>query len=188
MGMTGPGAACAQILTDRLLLRPPRREDFDGWAGFMADGESMRYLGGPVEPPAAWRVFLMAVGAWQVQGFGMFSVIERETGEWVGRVGPHRPLGWPGTEVGWGIVRSRWGRGYAPEAARAAIDWAVDILGWTEVIHCIEDDNVASIRVAERLGSRRLRTARLPPPIGVDIVVWGQAADDWRARRGEATA
>ena len=37
------------------------------------------------------------------------------------------------------------------------MDYAVDRLGWAEVIHCIEDDNVASIRVAERLGSRRLR-------------------------------
>ena len=102
----------------------------------------------------------------------------------MGRLGPIEPLGWPGTEVGWGIASSRWGRGYGTEGAAAAIDFAVERLGWSEVIHCIEDDNLASIRVAQKLGSRRLRTARLPPPNEVGLVVWGQSAADWRARRG----
>lgn len=172
-----------EVLTERLLLRPPREEDFPAWAGFAADPVAMEFLGGAQPAPVAWRAFLSAVGGWHIQGFGIFSAIERETGEWVGRVGPIEPLGWPGTEVGWGIVRSRWGRGYATEGATAAMDYAVDRLGWTEVIHCIEDENTASIRVAQKLGSRRLRTARLPPPNAVDLVVWGQSAADWRARR-----
>ena len=114
----------------------------------------------------------------------MFSVIERDTGEWVGRLGPWHPEGWPGTEVGWGIRRDRWGRGYATEGAVAALDWAFATLGWTDVIHCIDEENTASARVAERLGSRRLRTARLPAPYeGSEVVVWGQTADEWRARR-----
>lgn len=175
--------AAVTITTERLILRPPRAEDFPAWAAFMADAESTHHLGGVQEPPTAWRGFLSAVGGWQIQGFGMFSAIERETGDWVGRVGAVMPLGWPGTEVGWAIVRERWGRGYATEAATAAIDWVVDALGWTEVIHCIGDANAASIRVAERLGSRRLREARLPPPLHIDVVVWGQSADDWRSRR-----
>lgn len=182
--MPPPDVPAVELRTDRLLLRAPRGEDFAAWAAFAADREAMTHLGGVQHEAIAWRALLAAVGGWHVQGFGMFSVVERETGEWVGRVGPLRPVGWPGTEVGWGIVRSRWGRGYATEAAAAAMDFAVDRLGWTEVIHCIEDANVASIRVAERLGSRRLRTARLPPPADVDVVVWGQTADDWRARRG----
>ena len=182
--MPPPDVPAVELRTDRLLLRAPRGEDFAAWAAIAADPEAMTHLGGVQHEAIAWRALLAAVGGWHVQGFGMFSVVERETGEWVGRVGPLRPVGWPGTEVGWGIVRSRWGRGYATEAAAAAMDFAVDRLGWTEVIHCIEDANVASIRVAERLGSRRLCTARLPPPADVDVVVWGQTADDWRVRRG----
>lgn len=178
-----PSSAAATILTDRLLLRPPLAEDFEGWSGFMADAESTRFLGGVQAASTGWRGFLSVVGAWQIQGFGMFSVIERETGAWVGRLGPWMPVGWPGTEVGWGIARERWGRGYATEGAAAAIDWAVEHLGWSEVIHCIEEENAPSIRVAERLGSRRLRAARLPPPIEADVVVWGQSADDWRSGR-----
>lgn len=181
--MPSPDVAAVEVVTERLLLRPPRGEDFPAWARFAADPEAMTFLGGVQPAPLAWRALLTTVGGWHVQGFGMFSVIERATGAWVGRVGPLHPVGWPGTEVGWGIARERWGRGYATESAAAAMDYAIDRLGWTEVIHCIEDENLASIRVAERLGSRRLRTARLPPPADVDVVVWGQTADDWRARR-----
>lgn len=184
MGMPSPDVVVVEVLTERLLLRPPRGEDFPAWAAFAADPVAMEFLGGVQPAPVAWRAFLSAVGGWHVQGFGIFSVIERDSGEWVGRLGPIEPLGWPGTEVGWGIASSRWGRGYGTEGAAAAIDFAVERLGWSEVIHCIEDDNLASIRVAQKLGSRRLRTARLPPPNEVGLVVWGQSAADWRARRG----
>lgn len=177
------GTEPVTLTTERLVLRPPVAEDFDAWSGFMADAETMRFLGGPQPPETAWRGFLSMAGGWAIQGFGIFSVIERETGDWVGRLGPWRPLGWPGTEIGWGIARSRWGRGYAVEGAVAAIDWAFDHLDWVEIVHCIEEGNTSSERVAEKLGSERLRTARLPPPAEVEVVVWGQSADQWRARR-----
>jgi RimJ/RimL family protein N-acetyltransferase len=118
----------------------------------------------------------------------MFSVIERASGRWIGRIGPHRPEGWPGTEVGWGLIHDAWGKGYAVEAASAAMDFAVDRLGWTEIIHCIEDVNTPSQNVAKRLGSTLLRTARLPSPIDADIDIWGQTADQWRARRGSGSS
>ncbi len=172
-----------RIETARLVLRPPRAEDFDEWAAFMADPEAARFIGGPLSRPMAWRGLLTVAGAWAVQGFGMFSVLERDTGTWVGRLGPWMPEGWPGPEVGYGIVRSRWGRGYATEGAAAAIDWALDELGWDEVIHCIEPANAASIRVAKRLGARRRGTGRLPEPLDAPVEIWGQTRDEWRARR-----
>jgi RimJ/RimL family protein N-acetyltransferase len=175
------------IETERLVLRPPRRDDFDSFAEFAADADAQRFLGGPGERSAAWRSFLEMAGAWALQGFAMFSVIERETGDWVGRVGPWCPEGWPGTEIGWSIVRSRWGRGYATEAAAASIDWAFDELGWTEVIHCIDDGNEPSAAVARRLGSSKLRRALLPAPINVELDVWGQTRDEWRERQLRST-
>lgn len=122
-------------------------------------------------------------GAWTVAGFSMFSVIERASGRWVGRLGPWRPLGWPGTEVGWGVVRDFWGRGYATEGAAAAIDWAFDELGWSEVIHCIDAGNFNSQAVARRLGSQVLRQAVLPAPLSAAVEVWGQSREQWQARR-----
>jgi RimJ/RimL family protein N-acetyltransferase len=169
--------------TQRLLLRPTRREDFDAWAQFMADPESSRHLNGPQPRPLAWRSFLTMAGAWAMQGFGMFSVIEKTSGRWVGRVGPWQPKGWPGTEVGWGIVSDRVRLGYATEAATAAIDWAFDVLGWTEVIHVIDVDNFASQAVARKLGSRNRGRGKLPVPLeAVVIDIWGQTRAEWRSR------
>ena len=168
--------------TARLVLRPPRLDDLDGWAAFQADEESTLWLGGPKSRSESWRGLMQVAGSWSLLGFGMFSVLERDTGRWVGRVGPLHPEDWPGDEVGWGIAREAWGRGYATEAAAAAMEWAFDTLGWTEIIHCIDDGNTASERVAEHLGSRRLRRGTLPPPVAVELTIWGQTRDEWRAR------
>lgn len=169
--------------TARLLLRPTSGEDFEPWAAFSADEEASRFLGGPQPREAAWRMMCTMAGSWVVRGFGMFSVIEKEGGRWVGRLGPWQPEGWPGTEVGWGVAREFWGRGYATEGATAAIDWAFDHLGWTEVIHCIDPGNVNSQAVARRLGSSLLRHAMLPPPISESVDVWGQSREQWRSHR-----
>jgi RimJ/RimL family protein N-acetyltransferase len=123
-------------------------------------------------------------GAWALTGVAMFSVLEKETGRWVGRLGPWRPADWPGPEVGWGIVREAWGRGYATEGATAAIDFAFDQLGWDEVIHCIDPDNFASQAVARRLGSANRGPGRLPAPYeDARIDIWGQSREQWRARK-----
>lgn len=178
-----------QLETERLLLRPPRREDFDAWAAFVADEEAMRYLGGPQPRSMAWRYLLTIAGAWQIQGFSMFSVLEKDTGRWVGRVGPWFPEGWPGAEVGWAIVRDRWGRGYAGEAAAATIDWAFDTLGWSEIIHVIDLGNAASVAVARKLGSSHRGAGRLPAPheqVSVDI--WGQTRAEWALRASPGSA
>jgi RimJ/RimL family protein N-acetyltransferase len=169
--------------TPRLILRPIAPEDFEGWASFAADPEVMRYLGGALPRSAAWRGFMTMAGAWSMQGFAMFSVIEKSSGRWVGRLGPWMPEGWPGTEIGWGIAREAWGKGYATEGSIAAIDWAFDHLGWTEVIHCIDPANVASQNVAHRLGSTRRGPGKLPAPFdSAPIEVWGQTREAWRDR------
>jgi RimJ/RimL family protein N-acetyltransferase len=172
------------IQTERLILRPTAAEDFEGWAAYMADAEASKFIGGPQQRSVAWRGFLTMAGAWAIQGFGMFSVIEKSSGRWVGRLGPWQPEGWPGTEVGWGIARAAWGKGYATEGAAAAIDWAFDHLGWSEVIHCIDPANAASQSVAIKLGSCNLRTGKLPAPFDTATIdVWGQSRAQWDARR-----
>lgn len=169
--------------TARLILRPTGAQDLDGWAELMADAEAAQYIGGQQTREAAWRGMASMAGSWAINGFGMFSLIARDTGLWVGRIGPWRPEGWPGTEVGWGLLRSAWGKGYAVEAAQAAIDWAFDHLGWDEVIHCIHPDNTPSQQVATRLGSRNRGPAPLPPPYqDTPNEVWGQTRAEWKAR------
>ena len=173
-----------QLETARLILRTPRLEDLDGWTEMMADEVTVRFIGGVAPRSICWRQLMTMIGAWHSTGFAMFSVIERETGRWIGRIGPWQPEGWPGTEIGWAIARDRWGRGYAVEGAIAATDWAFDTLGWTNIIHSIAPENLASQRVAQKLGSRNLGPGRLPSPYHNDRVdLWGQTREEWRRRR-----
>lgn len=175
--------------TARLVLRMPQRGDFDRYAEAKADPEGNRYNDGALSRSEAWRKFLLYPGAWMLQGFSMFSVIEKSSGSWVGILGPWQPEGWPGTEVGWTLHRSSWGRGYAFEAATAAIDWCFDALGWREVIHSIHPDNLRSQALAQRLGSRMRGPGQLPPPRhDLPIEIWGQTREQWFARRAARTA
>jgi len=172
------------LRTERLVLRVPRLEDFDRFAELHGDEHAARYIGGPVDRAAAWRRFLWQPGAWALQGFGMFSLIDRESGRWLGQLGPWRPEGWPGNEIGYSLHPDAWGRGYAVEAGIAAIDWAFGTLGWNGIIHCIDPANDASKRVAERLGSTHLRTGPMPPPYeDKHAEIWGQTRAQWQARR-----
>jgi len=182
--MVGPA-----FTTARLTLTPPIASDFEDFAALQADARVMRMLGGAQPRAVAWRTFTQTAGSWAIHGFGFFMVREREGGRFVGRIGCHRPEGWPGPEVGWGLAYDAQGKGYATEAAAACMDFAVGQLGWTEVIHCIETANTPSAAVAQRLGSRILRVALLPEPISKPVDCWGQTAEEWRRRRplgGEA--
>lgn len=173
-----------EIETPRLLLRVPREEDFAGFCALMGDEEAARYVGGQQPPAVIWRGMASLAGSWALHGFGMFSMIEKSTGEWVGRTGPWRPAEWPGNEVGWGVVRSHWGKGYAMEAAIASMDFAVDKLGWTDIIHCIDPANANSQKLAQRLGSANRGQGRMPAPFNDKVIdIWGQTADEWRTNR-----
>ena len=178
-----------ELETPRLILRPPRLEDLDAFAAFMSDGDHVRFLGGAQSRAMTWRNVMTVIGSWATLGYGFFSVIEKSSGRWIGRLGPWQPEGWPGTEVGWGILASEGGKGYATEGATAAIDWAFDSLGWSEVIHTIDFENQASKGVAAKLGSRLLRHGRLPEPFHEkELEIWGQSREEWRARRAGASA
>jgi RimJ/RimL family protein N-acetyltransferase len=148
----------------------------------MAD-DATRFIGGPQPRSTAWRGFMSMAGSWSMLGYGMFSVIEKASGAWIGRIGPWVPDGWPGLEVGWGLVPAAQGKGYAVEAATASIDWVFDHLGWTDVIHCIDPDNTPSQVVAQRLGSLNRGPGRMPAPFqDYPIDIWGQTREAWRAR------
>ncbi|AKJ03804.1 RimJ/RimL family protein N-acetyltransferase [Archangium gephyra] len=179
--MIAPGPT---LETPRLLLRPTATEDLEGFVMLMADPESARFIGGLQPRSMVWRAMHTMAGSWVLNGYAMFSVLEKATGRWVGRVGPWKPDGWPGSEIGWGLLREFWGRGYATEATAAAMDWAFEHLGWTEVIHSIAPDNTASKQVALRLGSRMRGPCKLPPPHDTSpMELWSQDRDTWRARR-----
>jgi hypothetical protein len=89
-----------RLETPRLWLRPPRLEDFDALGdihGRRGRLEIRRRQAGARQRLAA---FMCMCGSWYMTGVAMFSVIEKSTGQWVGRLGPGAE-GWPAPEVGW---------------------------------------------------------------------------------------
>jgi len=175
--------------TPRLILRHVDPDaDFDAWADCFGDEKTMRFIGGkPQSPAAAWRHMAMVMGHQSIRGYSFYSVIEKSTGAWVGRIGHWSPVGWPEPEVGWAVHRDHWRKGYAKEAASACVDYAFDVLGWERVIHSIESQNIASIKTAEAIGSKRLyKIDELPPFEIEDLWAYGQTKAQWAARKKSA--
>jgi RimJ/RimL family protein N-acetyltransferase len=166
-----------RIETERLILRniDPDR-DFEAWARTMASEDTVRYLDGRVLDRAmAWRHMASIIGHWQIRGYGFFSVEEKASGNWVGRVGPWYPEGWPEPEVGWTISPDYWGKGFATEAGRAAVEYVFRELGWKRVVHVILDGNERSVAVAEKVGSVFERRQKgLPGVTGQDVLIYAQ--------------
>ena len=161
-------------------------EDFEPYAGMTADPEVIQFIapdGKPLSRFDAWRSFAAAVGHWHLRGFGMFAVVEQATGDFVGRIGPWQPEGWPGFEVGWALRRKYWGRGYATEAVKACIAYSFTELGQSHVISLIDPGNVRSIRVAERVGERlESNAALLPGAPNKPILQYGISREDFPIR------
>ncbi|ONH60393.1 GNAT family N-acetyltransferase [Frankia sp. CcI49] len=174
------------LTTPRLTLRPILREDLDAYTEIWADEEFARHIGGPLDRHSMWHNLAGNLGCWALEGVGPWSVVENETGHLVGRAGLWAEPGWPGVEVVWFIGRPSWGRGYATEAAGAAITWVFEQRPpLTEVVSVIRSTNVASIRVAERLGMRFDRVEYLH---GGEKGVYVTSREDWAARRRAITA
>lgn len=138
--------------SSRLVLRDLRQDDLDDFARMQADLEVTRFLGGPLDRCRAWRRMAAYRGHWELRGLGLFAVIEKESGRFVGRVGLLEPEGYPGLELAWTLAREHWGRGLAAEAAQTVRDWAWNELGVPRLISLIHPDNLASQRVARSVG------------------------------------
>ncbi|CUI46856.1 GNAT family N-acetyltransferase [Cognatishimia activa] len=151
------------IRTDRLILRKPDASDLDAVLAFF-QSERAEYVGGPYTLGKAWRQFAAEVGHWDLLGYGMWSVTTKDTGETLGLVGPWTPADWPETEIGWFMFENAEGKGYAFEAAQAAVNHAYETLGWDTAVSYIDKDNTRSIALAERLGASFDPNAPQPKP------------------------
>lgn len=146
--------------TERLRMRGHRTDDLDACLAMWNDPIVTRYLGShPCNVEVAWSKIMRYVGHWALLDFGYWVVEERSSGRFVGEVGFadfKRDLvpALDAPEIGW--VLSSWahGAGFATEAVRAALDWAAGHFGPAPTVALIDPDNVASIRVAEKVGYR----------------------------------
>ena len=145
-----------QLETDRLILRPWRTCDREPFAAMSFDPEVMAYLLPFASPEAVDSWIARQQAHLATHSFCLWAVESRETGEFMGAAGLLR-IGYeahfaPAVEVGWRLARQFWGKGYAPEAASAAINFGFDRLGLSEIVANTVPHNSKSRRVMEKLG------------------------------------
>jgi RimJ/RimL family protein N-acetyltransferase len=172
--------------TERLILRPFTVDDFDAFAAMYADPHVAQFVtedGKPLSRFGAWRAMAGIVGHWTLRGFGLFAVVERSSGTFVGRIGPWDPEGWPDFEVGWTLRSEYWGRGYATEAVKRCIDYSFTELDRSHISSFIAHENTRSIRVAERVSERLEGEVALPHLPDRKHLQYGISRQDWQRRQ-----
>jgi len=157
-----PDHTLPTLQTERLVLRPWALADFDEYFAMWQDPAVAHFITGePLSREDCWRRMLGSVGQWHLMGFGFFVVREKSSGSFVGAAGFHemrRALtpSIEGTlEAGWALASAHHGKGYAREAMRASIDWALQAFPTQEITCIIDPENHASLRLAEALGFAR---------------------------------
>jgi ribosomal-protein-alanine N-acetyltransferase len=142
--------------TDRLVLRHQVIEDLDALWALYCDSEITKYI------PDAPRSYEEAREEleWHMNGhprypeLGLWATIYKETGRFIGRCGllPWTIDGQEEVEVAYTIARGYWGQGLATEAAQAILQYGFEKLHLSRLICLIDAENVASLRVAQKIG------------------------------------
>ena len=150
--------AQTQLTTDRLILRRWRAGDLAPYANICGDPDVMKFIarGAVIAPKQTGEEIQKMEATWQARGFGTFAVESREAGDLLGSVGfswhDFLPIVSPCFEIGWRLAKGTWNKGYATEAAQAALDHGFESLGLSQV-HCFcQTENLASQRIAAKIG------------------------------------
>jgi RimJ/RimL family protein N-acetyltransferase len=147
------------LRTDRLVLRPWREDDLAPFAALNADPEVMRFFPGVLDRERSDQVAHRIAADIDERGWGLWAADIPGSAPFAGFIGL-TPVDFeapftPAVEVGWRLARAHWGRGYAPEGARAALIYAFDTLRLSEVVSMTIPANLPSRRVMEKLGMHR---------------------------------
>jgi len=167
--------------TERLTLRRHGVADLDDVVALWSDPVVTRHIGGkPLGREDAWARLLRYIGHWTVAGHGFWQVRERATDRFVGETGLadfKRDLAIPfdgDPEAGWVLAPWAHGKGYATEAMTAVLGWS-DAAGFARTVCIIDPGNVASLRVAAKLGFRELGHADYR---GSEVIAFARRADN----------
>jgi RimJ/RimL family protein N-acetyltransferase len=151
-------ALIPRLTTERLLLRETRKSDFEAYATGMADPAMTKFLAIAADRRTAWRAFTSLPGMWVIMGAGWWIVERNEDEQLVGTVGAFYRESAIGREdeadleLGWMIFAPFQRRGYATEAARAALAYGFARHPAPRAVAYLDAANTASARVAESIG------------------------------------
>ncbi|MEU5438283.1 GNAT family N-acetyltransferase [Streptomyces sp. NPDC020719] len=175
--------------TPRLILRRWREEDIVPMAAVNADPEVMRWIrDGSVRDEQQTRDGVQAwENEWESQGFGLFAVEIRSTGELAGFTGLSVPTYFPeilpAVEVGWRLGRSHWGQGLATEAAAAAVRFGFRERGLERIVSITQVGNKASERIMAKLGMHPV-CETVNPAYGRRVRMFELSSDQYAATTG----
>ncbi|WP_424944228.1 GNAT family N-acetyltransferase [Aliiroseovarius crassostreae] len=161
-------AALPRITTDRLTLRAPRLADWPVLAPIWTT-ERATHIGGPFSEDDAWLDFTHICAQWALRGFGGLTITLTETNEVLGMVLLGRELKDPEPELGWLLIESAEGLGYASEAALALRCEGVRLFGAGGFVSYIEESNTRSISLADRIGAVADKARH---PIAPEVLVY----------------
>jgi len=153
--------------TKRLVLRGPEPEHYPNFKATFASYRS-RFMGGPLNAYETWMLYAAEIGHWNIRGYGMWMIHDKETDETLGMAGGWFPAKWPEREIAWIIWPDKAGHGYALESTHAVRRYFYNELGWDGAVSYIDPKNLDSIRLAERLGGVKDKSA--PSVDGHDVV------------------
>jgi RimJ/RimL family protein N-acetyltransferase len=190
----------SSLETDRLLLRAFTDDDVDNLVALDSDPAVMRFInGGRATPRDEVVEQVLSRFLWyqeQPSGYGFWAAEEKDTGAFIGwfHLRPDPDVGDPAEpELGYRLMRTAWGRGYATEGSRALIDWAFVHQGARRVWAAAMALNVGSWRVMEKAGMRHVRTfwGEWPEKIPGDEhgdVEYALTREEWEARTDSKSA
>ena len=166
-----------RVETERLDLRPFAADDVDWYAAIRAKPEVVRHLPGGEPTAARARPIAEATvphfaALWREVGYGPWAVIERDSGRPSGHAGVRLLSELGETEILYMLDTPAWGRGYATEAARAARDFAFEVLRLPRLVAYAAPENAASRHVLEKVG---MTLEGLFPAFGLEVVRYGIA-------------
>lgn len=147
------------LVTERLVLRAWRADDRTPFAALNADPQVLRFYPATLSEAESDALADRMEAVFKEHGFTVFPVEEKASGRFVGAIGLKPvadivPIA-PAIEVAWRLIPDVWGRGYAPEAARAALDFGFEAHGLTEIVAYTTRANAPSRRVMDKLGMVR---------------------------------
>ena len=144
-----------EVRTERLLLRRWRDEDRAPYIAMNQDPAVMEHLQG-LQSPEISNAFIDKVEAhWDEHGWGLWAVEVPGVAPFVGFTGlwpATHVLGYESRETGWRLAREHWGHGYATEAAREALRFGFEDIGFDEIVSFTVPQNTRSRAVMERIG------------------------------------
>ena len=147
-----------RLVTPRLVLRQWLPRDLPEFAALNADPEVMRYFPSVLDRQASDALAAKAEALIEEHGWGFWVAEDRASGQLAGMIGLHIPAPElpfsPCVEVGWRLARPFWGQGLATEGAKAALDFAWNVLKLEEVVSFTAVQNKPSQAVMQRLGMK----------------------------------